>query len=64
MSNYDYKTLAAATTPITPPKPLITFDYLKSRNVFRNHHMHGDGATVTIDGKQYPILVTTGVKGN
>lgn len=58
MSDYDYKTLG------TTPNPLITFDYLKSRNVFRNHYRHGDGATVTIDGKQYPILVTTGVKGN
>ena len=58
MSNYDYKTLGTSTTP------LITFDYLKSRNVFRNHYNHGEGATVTIDGKQYPILVTKGVQGN
>ena len=55
MSNYDYKTLSAP-QPVVKPRPSVTKEQFLNNEYFRSHHTAGE--TVTIDGKEYPIMVT------
>lgn len=55
MSKYDYKTLSAP-QPVVKPRPSVTKEQFLNNEYFRSHHTAGE--TVTIDGKEYPIMVT------
>lgn len=45
----------------TEQTPLITEYEFRNNAHFRNHHFLKDNANITIDGKTYPIMVTTGL---
>ena len=55
MSNYDYKTLSAP-QPVVKPRQSVTKEQFLNNEYFRPHYTAGK--TVTIDGKEYPIMVT------
>lgn len=56
----------SAVTPTTETKqpPLITEQEFRNNAHFRNHYFLKDNANITIDGKTYPIMVTTGLYNN
>ena len=55
-----------AVTPTTETEqtPLITEHEFRNNAHFRNHYFLKDNANITIDGKTYPIMVTTGLYNN
>lgn len=42
----------------------ITEEQFRNNKHFRNHYGYNPGHTVEIDGKSYPVMVTTGLYGN
>ena len=55
-----------AVTPTTETEqtPLITEHEFRNNAHFRNHYFLKDNANITIEGKTYPIMVTTGLYNN
>lgn len=49
-----------STSTTKAPSRGMTLNAFRSHKNFRNHYGYNSGATVTIDGKSYPIMVSTG----
>lgn len=51
---------AAVTTTSQTQAPVMSLDEFRNHKNFRNHYGFREGASLTIEGKNYPIMVSTG----
>lgn len=50
----------AVTTTSQTPAPVMSLNEFRNHQNFRNHYGFNKGATINIEGKEYPIMVSTG----